>query len=444
MAPVDTTLYDQLGVRPDATPSDLKAAYYRKSLQLHPDKGGDPEAFKEMKYAYDVLRDARQRALYDQYGPEVVKISQGSMGSPTEIWKALARVGKRERAVVLMVILSLSLAILSPAIMVALKWDGTVTWNWCVIFIPLWIFQAVGMLFLLRCVDAQPPDGDEAYWDEEGRHMYAERQHAVRMVRCSGGLVIVLLALLELLVAMRLQGIIGFSWFLVLLPWALLEFFLLVVAWHGAREAFTLSDPEGAAEDGSCTPKYQTFLLQRLGWGVVRFLTSLLLAARADGLFAADWLVCLVPALCLGVVLVMNACANDSKRRRSRAGEDGGSQANAQERGESSQQEQEREQDEGGGEGCTVCCSVGFWLVMACAAAGKLDGGTYSAFYVFLPLFLLVGCITCVFSCFVVQLSPEAVATFAAQREAERGNINASSGSTTYGAAAPAGGAASS
>ncbi|KAI0317747.1 DnaJ domain-containing protein [Amylostereum chailletii] len=44
--------YDLLGVPEDASEADLKKAYRQKALRLHPDKGGDPELFKEVTHAY--------------------------------------------------------------------------------------------------------------------------------------------------------------------------------------------------------------------------------------------------------------------------------------------------------------------------------------------------------------------------------------------------------
>lgn len=61
-------LYETLGLERDATPAEVKAAFRSRAKDLHPDKGGEDEAFKKLSFAYMVLRDKGRRARYDKTG----------------------------------------------------------------------------------------------------------------------------------------------------------------------------------------------------------------------------------------------------------------------------------------------------------------------------------------------------------------------------------------
>ena len=41
--------YDILGVAKNASEQDIKKAYRKLAIKHHPDKGGDPEKFKQIK-----------------------------------------------------------------------------------------------------------------------------------------------------------------------------------------------------------------------------------------------------------------------------------------------------------------------------------------------------------------------------------------------------------
>lgn len=73
--PVETELYEILEVQVTATQDDIKKAYKKKALVDHPDKGGDPEKFKQLKSAYDVLSDPEKRYVYDNSGKNGLKQS---------------------------------------------------------------------------------------------------------------------------------------------------------------------------------------------------------------------------------------------------------------------------------------------------------------------------------------------------------------------------------
>jgi len=51
--------------------SDLKKAYYRLSLQYHPDKNSKMgDMFKYINRAYEILNSAEKRKIYNEYGIE--------------------------------------------------------------------------------------------------------------------------------------------------------------------------------------------------------------------------------------------------------------------------------------------------------------------------------------------------------------------------------------
>merc|ERR1712070_266466 len=69
--PADTTKhYKTLGVEKNATCSEIKKAYMKLAKKHHPDKGGDPDTFKEMTAAFNVLSDEDKRRNYDRCGDE--------------------------------------------------------------------------------------------------------------------------------------------------------------------------------------------------------------------------------------------------------------------------------------------------------------------------------------------------------------------------------------
>jgi molecular chaperone DnaJ len=78
--------YTVLDVARDASEADIKKAYRRLAMKLHPDRNPDDKAaeeqFKEAKEAYEVLSDSAKRAVYDQHGHEGLDAQRGAGGGP--------------------------------------------------------------------------------------------------------------------------------------------------------------------------------------------------------------------------------------------------------------------------------------------------------------------------------------------------------------------------
>jgi molecular chaperone DnaJ len=76
--------YETLGLSRNATEAELKQAYRRLAMKYHPDRNpDDPDAgakFKEIREAWEVLKDPRKRAAYDQFGHAGVGSAAGAGG----------------------------------------------------------------------------------------------------------------------------------------------------------------------------------------------------------------------------------------------------------------------------------------------------------------------------------------------------------------------------
>ena len=94
--PVDTELYEALEVAPEATPSEIKRAYFLLARKWHPDKNkDDPEAeekFKSISQAYEVLSDDEKRLRYHKYGKK--GLGEAGFTDPRELFMMMFGGGK--------------------------------------------------------------------------------------------------------------------------------------------------------------------------------------------------------------------------------------------------------------------------------------------------------------------------------------------------------------
>jgi curved DNA-binding protein len=90
-----TDYYSVLGVGKSADAAEIKKAYRKLAASLHPDKHpGDKSAetkFKQVNQAYQVLGDAKKRALYDEFGEQ--GLSEGFNAERARTYKQWSGMG---------------------------------------------------------------------------------------------------------------------------------------------------------------------------------------------------------------------------------------------------------------------------------------------------------------------------------------------------------------
>lgn len=82
-AEVKTSYYELLGIERNASDDEIKKAYRRKALELHPDRNyGNVEhttkLFAEVQSAHEVLSDPQERAWYDSHESAILRGDDGA------------------------------------------------------------------------------------------------------------------------------------------------------------------------------------------------------------------------------------------------------------------------------------------------------------------------------------------------------------------------------
>ena len=94
--------YDVLGVKRDAADDEIKKAYRKLARKYHPDLNpGDKsseEQFKLLQDAYDVLSNAENRKLYDQYGENWRAVKAGAGAPPPPGYESYEGAGRSSGA----------------------------------------------------------------------------------------------------------------------------------------------------------------------------------------------------------------------------------------------------------------------------------------------------------------------------------------------------------
>ncbi|KDO16934.1 hypothetical protein SPRG_21939 [Saprolegnia parasitica CBS 223.65] len=379
-----TKLYDAMGVATDVSAEDLKKAYRRKALQLHPDKRGNtPEAqeeFMAMKAAYDILSDPKQREIYDMMGEDGVKlVSQyGDLG-PDELLMAmlgsLSASGPLGKCLIFSFV-ALFLGFFSTIpLFFCLKIDNDVGWSWLTVFVPMWILDGI----YLCCI------GCSFLGDDADIHQEPEDRQS-KPLRLLGKTLLLTKALLfvacQIFVAMKLQHSIDWSMHLVLAPYYVLEgFYLLekVITGLLAYSAFArahATDPSSTF--GTSKMSLMLDILNSWTMSVLRLAFALLVALKIEDIITCSWWIVFLPVWIYVITLVVPHIQTYLRRKHRMAHLE-----------EGNGHEDELAPSLFG----LFCVFVGVFAAMSpfFILAYRLQSGDFSSFYVLLPWLIMVG-----------------------------------------------------
>lgn len=389
-----TAFYDLLEVKPNVTEQELKRAYRKRALKLHPDRGGDAEEFKRMKYAYDVLLDPKKRKAYDDYGEAAVKAMEGHM-DPDLAMQIVLSIGFKERAVIVAIFCLVTGYLLLFPVLVCLKWDRWGALTFTQMFIPVWL-TFLGILSCLWVLRVPTLDDED---DEETRTMIEELREATRHLKIVGSFVVLVLSMLLVFIIVKLDHGSNWSWFAVVWPWMLLEVCALVYKLWTASTTFVISggDPAIVSEGGRkwINAGWNFHILSLMRPHFVHLILAYLVALKLDGAAISWWLV-FSPVWLDWAFSVCSNCWNCTKIKSARDLE---------------QMSDEERLDQ------HSCCSISCVFCIQAFALGYIgllcmklaNVHAVSAFVIFLPLFCLGGCLCCCLSCGVCCMGPSVV-----------------------------------
>ncbi|KAL7551992.1 hypothetical protein ACHAWF_015204 [Thalassiosira exigua] len=223
------SFYDLLGVDKKAAPDELKRAYKRQSLRMHPDKlaqrgtpatEADRERFTRMRHAYEVLSDPRRRETYDAIGERGMRwVEEPLSVDPQELAHNFATSSVCDRSKIFAIFLGAYVAIFLLPVLVCLMADGKLgpQAKWCAVLAPLWLWDALILFYHSRVVTMGPIRRPDHIPEEEWVDPLPMSKRITAMVRFA------FLVVFQVLLALRLDGYIGIPWWAVFIPLYLWE-----------------------------------------------------------------------------------------------------------------------------------------------------------------------------------------------------------------------------
>ncbi|KAL7749378.1 hypothetical protein RI367_005249 [Sorochytrium milnesiophthora] len=286
---MQTSFYALLGVSVDATPDELRRAYRTKALAAHPDKGGDPEVFRRIQFAYQTLSDKDKRQIYDKYGEQGLELSEKFPILNATVMAAA------QRGLASMVFFML--LIIATLVLLCLRVDRFVSFSFVVVFAPL--LAALALLGLTLCVLAV------SALDEQAADADAQDRPKAGSAVATVLVPFVVLCTFFVLVALASDGTIAPGY--IAIPWGIIE-----VAMLGANIAQLLARRSQESDMPAAVAAVDVFW-----WQTVRLVQGILLLLKVNGtLSTVSWPVIFIPSYLLPISMFAYTAWALSKRRR--------------------------------------------------------------------------------------------------------------------------------
>jgi len=452
------SFYALLGVDRDASQDEIKRAYKRQSLQMHPDKlqqrgktltEEDQARFAKMKEGYEVLSDPHKRETYDAIGERGMKwIEEPFSVDPQELAHNFAKSSVLDRSKIFAIFVAIAVAVLLLPILICLHVDGLFGSNasWVATMTPLWLWNVFIMFYHSRVIMMGPIPRPDHIPEEEWVDPLPMNKRILSMCR------FVLIATFEILVALKLDNVLQCRWAFIFIPLYIWEATTLYkklpiakmrivtvedleIALGKPFSEFTQEEKELIGQRYSVVPtstspefeiaqKLKKHARQDMMKSVFRIVFAVFLILQLDGLVDWSWWLVFLPFwIVTALICFINwqsfidfqrqaaekdpslfglASDTDSPATNYGAvGTDGLATADATADNNPSQlSEEEREQlkaeiGAAGSKVCSKCCYQGFVVILVSLFVAKLQGASFSSFWIISPFLISAGIILC-------------------------------------------------
>ena len=440
--------YKLLGVDRDASPEELKRAYKRQSLAMHPDKLAQrgitvtPEAqakFTHMKECYETLSDPHKRETYDAVGARGMRWMEEPFSvDPSELASNFAKSSVLDRSKIFGIFVAIAIAVFVLPVLICLHVDGVFgpDASWLATLTPLWLWDAFLLFYHSRVIMMGPIQRPDHIPESEWVDPLPMKKRIFSLIR------FILIVIFQILVAIKLDGTISAPWTLVFSPLYVWEATNLWKRWPLAKmRIVTVEDLEAAlgkpfseftqtekeligqrysvvsstsSPDFDVAQKLKSRAQQDILKSLFRIAFGAVLLVQLDGGFDWSWWLVFMPFWIMTVFMCYSnykAFAEVQKQAAEKdptlfgthpsataqpegkygaMGEDGSAKPAQSTLTEEEQEELKAQVMASSSKLCSKCCTQGLLLIIVFLFVGKLQGADFSSFLIIAPFLLIV------------------------------------------------------